>query len=95
MRLRQTEMAIGDVLGSNMFCVVLILLVDAVYAGGPVLGEVDPMATTAALLGTFMTGIMLVGMIERRDRTIMHMGYDSLAIIVAYAIGVALIITRS
>lgn len=91
-RLRQTEMAIGDVLGGNMFDTVLILLVDLVYVGGPVLNQVDPTAATAALLGVLMTCLFLIGMIERKDRTIWKMGHDSLAVLVTYCVGMALIL---
>ena len=91
-RLRQTEMAIGDVLGGNMFDTMLILLVDLVYAGPPVLGQVDPLSATAALLGLLMTALFLIGMIERKDRSILRMGYDSLAVLVTYGVGMALIL---
>lgn len=93
-KLRQTEMAIGDVLGGNMFDTALILLVDLVYVGAPVLREVDRTAATAALLGILMTGVMLIGMIERRDRTILRMGYDSFAVIFCYVAGIVLIATH-
>ena len=52
--MRRYEMALADVLGTNLFNV------------------------------TF-----LVGMIERRDRTVMRMGVDSLCALVIYAGGVA------
>lgn len=94
-RLRQTELAIGDVLGGNMFDTLLILLVDVVYVGAPVLGEVDPSSATAALLGVLMTCVFLIGMIERKDRTIFRMGYDSLAVLVTYFVGMALILLGS
>ena len=94
-RLRQTEMAIGDVIGGNMFDTVLILLVDLIYVGGPVLDQVDPTAATAALLGVLMTCLFLIGMIERKDRTVGKMGYDSLAVIVTYVVGMALIVLGS
>jgi cation:H+ antiporter len=78
-----------------MFDTVLILLVDLVYMGPPVLREVDPMTATATLLCIFLTGFMSIGMIERRGRTIARMGYDSLAIILAYLAGIAPIVARS
>lgn len=91
-RLRQAEMAIGDVLGGNMFDTMLILLVDLVYVGGPVLNQVDRTAATAALLGLLMTCLFLIGMIERKDRTVFKMGYDSLAVLVTYGVGMTLIL---
>jgi cation:H+ antiporter len=38
-----------------------------------------------------VTAIYLAGMIERRDRTVLRMGYDSLAVVVVYLGGVTLL----
>ncbi|TFZ01695.1 sodium:calcium antiporter [Ramlibacter rhizophilus] len=84
MRLRQHEMAISDILGTNLFNVALIVLVDAVYAGPPVLGEAGVFSLGLALLGVLLTVIFLIGLIERRNRTIGRMGVDSFFILLAY-----------
>lgn len=87
MRLRQYELAISDILGTNLFNVMLIFLVDAVYDGGPVLNEVGNFSLFAALLCMLMATIYLVGLIERRNRTLARFGVDSVAILVTYAGG--------
>jgi cation:H+ antiporter len=38
-----------------------------------------------------MIGIMLVGLLERRNATIMRMGFDSLAVIVLFLCGLGLL----
>lgn len=42
----------------------------------------------AATLGMVVTCIYLIGLLERRDRTFLRMGYDSAAVLVTYAVGV-------
>lgn len=91
MRLQQYEMAIADILGTNLFNVMLIFLVDAVYVGPPVLNEVGSFSLLAALLGIALTTLHLIGLIERRNRTIARMGVDSLAILATYAGGLFLL----
>ena len=91
LRLRQYEMAISDVLGTNLFNTSLLFLVDAAYTGQPVLDTVGDFSLLTALLGILMATIYLVGLIERRNRTIARMGIDSLAILVAYAGGLFLL----
>ena len=73
-KLRRHEMAVADIFGSNLFDIVLVFVADLVYTGGPVLGEVGRFSTLAALLGIAVTILFLVGLIERRDRTVMRMG---------------------
>ena len=91
LRLRQYEMAISDVLGTNLFNTSLLFLVDAIYTGQPVLNTVGDFSLLTALLGILMATIYLVGLIERRNRTIGRMGVDSLAILVVYASGLFLL----
>lgn len=86
-RMRQYEMAISEVLGSTLFNVLLIFLVDAAYLGEPVLNEVDDFSLAAALLGALLATIYLIGLVERRDRTIGRMGIDSFATLIVYFAG--------
>jgi cation:H+ antiporter len=83
-RLRQYEMAFGQVLGTNFINLSLIVLADAVFAGGPVIGELGRFEIISALLGASLIGVFLVGLLERRDATIIHMGYDSAIVIVLF-----------
>ena len=62
---------------------------DIVYRGGPLLRELDQSATFAAGLALVITAIFLVGLIERRNKTVLSMGIDSLAVLIAYGIGLA------
>jgi cation:H+ antiporter len=92
-RLGRYVMAVSDIFGTNLFNGGLLFVVDAVYRGGPVLNEVGDFATFAALLGVIVSALFLVGLIERRDKTVLRMGYDSLAVLAAYGIGVGLLYT--
>ena len=86
-RLKRHEMAVGDILGSNVFNLLLIFLTDVVYVGDAVLNHAGRFEIVAALLAITMTGILLLGILERRDRTIFKMGYDSVALIGVFLVG--------
>ena len=90
-RLGRHEMAIADVFGTNMFNVLVIVVVDAIVPGGPVLAEAGPFAAFGALLALVMTALFLAGMIERRDRTVARFGIDSLAVCATYAVGLVVL----
>lgn len=91
-RLRRAELAIGDILGGNMFDVTLILMIDIMATGPLVLHQVDRSAMVAALLGILLTVLLLIGLLERRDKAMLRMGYDSIAVLVAYGAGMAAIL---
>ncbi|MDQ9172123.1 sodium:calcium antiporter [Oxalobacteraceae bacterium R-40] len=83
-RLGRYEMAISDIFGTNLFNVGLIFLVDVVYRDGLVVNEIGQFSLFASLLGIAMASIYLIGLIERRDRTVARMGIDSFAVLLSY-----------
>lgn len=90
-RLQRYEMAISDVLGTNLFNVTIIALVDALHPGGPVLVEAGRFASFAALLALVLTCLFLIGLVERRDRTIRRLGIDSVIALFVYGAGLAVL----
>ena len=70
----------------------LLLLADAVYTEGPVLNELGRFEVVSALLGAILTGVYLVGLLERRNPVVLRMGYDSLAVLLLFGGGVVLLV---
>lgn len=87
-RMRRYDMAVGDIYGTNLFNIALLFLADAIYSGEPVLAAAGRFEAIGATLAVLLTGIFIVGLLERRDRTIFRMGYDSLAAVLIFAGGV-------
>ena len=81
------QMAVSNILGTNCLEVALFFLADAVYRGGPILGATDKQAIFAGALGIVVTCIYLLGLLERRDRTVLGLGLDSLAVAIVYPAG--------
>lgn len=91
LRLKRYEMAFGQVLGTNFVNLSLFLLSDAVFSGGPVINELSRFEMVSALLGAVLTGVFLVGLLERRNPTVMRMGWDSLAVILLFIGGLGVL----
>ena len=90
-RLRRYEMAISDIFGTNLFNVTIIVVVDLLHSGNPVLLEAGPFAAFGALLAALLTLLFLVGLLERRDRTVLRMGWDSCAVLLGYCGGLVVL----
>lgn len=90
-RIGRHEMAISDVFGTNLFNVTIIVLVDLLHPGGPVMLEAGRFSAFAAVLALVLTAFFMVGMLERRNRTILRMGIDSFAVLVTYGAGVVVL----
>jgi cation:H+ antiporter len=93
LRLRRYELAVGDIFGTNIFNIAIIFLADAGYRRAPVLAEMGKFEVLATLIALTMTGIFVIGLLERKDRTVLRMGCDSVGAIVVYLIGLVLLFT--
>ena len=80
-------MAVSDIFGTNLIDVTLLFVIDAVAAGEPVLNSVGRFSTFAAIIGITVTMMFVAGVAERRDRTILRMGIDSVGVLVTYLCG--------
>lgn len=55
------------------------------------INEIGDFEVVSSLLGTSLTGVFLVGLLERRNPVILRMGYDSPCVILLFALGLALL----
>lgn len=90
-RIRRYELAVGDIFGTNIFNTALLLMADLLNPQAPILNQTGRFEAAAALLGALMTGVFVLGLLERRDKTILRMGYDSVLVIILFLGGTALL----
>lgn len=87
------SMAAANILGTNSIELALFLPAEVVYRGGPIFDALDPSAAFLSALGIMVTAIYMWGILERRDRTILGMGVDSLLVLIVYLAGLGLYYT--
>ena len=92
-RLKRYELALGGIFGTNLFNAALVFLIDLLAPGEPILSRVGGFSAFGALMGLVLTAIFMAGVIERRDRTVLRMGWDSLAALFFYSLGIAVLWT--
>lgn len=80
-------MAVADIVDSNALEIALFLPADLFYRAGPIFAELDTSAIFLGTLGAVMTCVYLSGILERRNKTIFGMGYDSTAALAVYFSG--------
>jgi cation:H+ antiporter len=81
------SMTVSNIFGSSAFVVMLLAFV-AFAAGGEVLSQAaSPSTMFAGALGMTVTLVYLWGLLERQDRTVMRMGWDSAAVMVLTVAG--------
>ena len=85
LRLGALDMAIGNLLGSNLFNVTIIAVDDLFYRPGALLADVSLVHAVTATSAIVMTGLAVVGLFFRpRDRVLRAVGAISLALTAVY-----------
>ncbi len=85
LRIGALDMAIGNVLGSNLFNVAILAVDDIFYLPGPLFDHVSPIHSVSAVSAIMMSGIAIVGLLYRPTTHLFRkVGWISLFLFVAY-----------
>lgn len=87
LRLGAVDMAIANLLGSNLFDALIIAIDDLAYLPGPLLAAVSPVHAVTAFAAVIMSGIVVVALLYR-PATRFHgtIGWVSLSLLIAYVL---------
>jgi cation:H+ antiporter len=61
------------------------------HRGGTILEQVQESLAFICAIAAVMTSIYLFGMLERQDRTVLGIGWDSAAVVIVYTGGMAVL----
>lgn len=87
LRLGQLDMAVGNLLGSSLFNLVVIAVDDLAYRGGPLLAAVSPLHALSAAVALMMTALVMIGLILRPAGLLARrLSWIGIALIAAYLI---------
>ncbi|RVH84915.1 sodium:calcium antiporter, partial [Sinorhizobium medicae] len=84
-------MAMSDIFGTNLIDIFLLFIVDLTGGADAVMNGAGRFEAFAALIAITVTAIFFIGLVERRDRTILKMGYDSFAVLCVYLSGLVVL----
>ena len=85
LRIGALDMAIGNVLGSNLFNIAILAVDDLLFLPGPLFAHVSPLHGVSALSAIMMSGIAIVGLLYRpRGRVFQTVGWMSLFLFLIY-----------
>lgn len=85
LRIGALDMAIANLLGSNLFNIVIIAIDDLLYQPGPLLSGVSVIHGASAMSAMIMTGLTIVGILYRSEtRVLRTVGWISLGLFTIY-----------
>lgn len=94
-RIGAIDLAVGNVLGSNLLNILILALDDAAYTGGPILTASSPSHLIAVLAVLLMYGIGLVGLTYQAIHKRLGLAWDTWAILAVYVGSILLYLGNS
>jgi cation:H+ antiporter len=92
LRLGALDMAIGNLLGSNLFNVAILAVDDAFYVRGPLLADASAVHAGTAVTALVMTGLVIIGLVMRpQGRALRVLSWVSVGLVAAYVVNAALV----
>lgn len=83
-KLGASDMAIGNLFGSNMFNMFAVGLTDLFFTNGRFLAAIDPSFLLIGMVGLIMTGIGLIGNLANIEKRFLNFEIDSMLMVVVY-----------
>lgn len=85
LRLGAVDMAIGNLLGSNLFDILIIAADDIAFGKGPLLAAVSPAHAITAFAAVIMSGIFIVALLYRPESRLRGtIGWVSVSLLMVY-----------
>jgi len=92
LRLRALDMAIGNLLGSNLFNVTILAIDDVFYTPGPLLADASPVHAGTAVAAVIMSGLVVIGLVMRpQGRVLRVVSWVSVGLLATYVLNATVV----
>lgn len=86
LRVGAVDLAVGNMLGSNMFNIAILAVDDVLYFRGPILMHTSRSQAVTASGAMVMTALMIVALMYRSKKKVFFASWESLGMFLVYAI---------
>lgn len=90
-RIGAIDLAVGNLIGSNIFNILILAIDDIFYTKGPLLKDVSDENIISVFSVIIMTAICIGGLVFRSEKKRFFMGWDTLLISMVYLINLLLL----
>ncbi|NII10019.1 sodium:calcium antiporter [Oleiagrimonas sp. C23AA] len=85
-RMGALDMAMANLLGSNLFDMVIVAIDDLLFMDGPVLRHVAPAHALSAVIAMGMTALVMLGLVSRPGGRLLRVGWIDVGLIGGYVL---------
>lgn len=91
LRLGALDMAMGNLLGSNVFNIAIVSLLDFFYVDGPIYSSISSKHMLSIFSSIVMTAIVAIGLVIRPEKRRLYLSIDAWFILIIYLINIVMI----
>ena len=88
------DLAVGNVLGSNLFNLLILAIDDMFFLKGPLLSSVSATHAVTACAAITMTAVTMIALMYRSKKRILFFSWDSLGVFLVYAMAVLILFLK-
>lgn len=88
------DLAVGNVLGSNLFNLLILAIDDFFFLKGPLLSSVSATHAVTACAAVTMTAIIIIALMYRSKKRILLFSWDSIGVFLVYALTVLILFLK-
>ncbi|MTW21105.1 sodium:calcium antiporter [Allochromatium palmeri] len=85
-------LAVGGIIGGNTFDVLFLVFADAAYREGSIYHAMGMQSQFLISLSILLTAVLLLGLIRRERRGVANIGFESVAVLCFYLLGLAVLV---
>ncbi|WP_029521248.1 hypothetical protein [Persephonella sp. IF05-L8] len=94
-RLNLVQIAVANLLGSNIFNVFILPIADIFYMKGSIFADMNSINLLPASFSVLMTSIVIAGLIYKAEKKLLPLAYETIILIFIYIIGIYIIFVAS
>lgn len=87
------DLAIGNLLGSNIFNIFILAIDDIFFIHGPLLSHANQNHIISALSSIIMTSVFVIGLTYRYEKKVLFLSWDTITILLIYLTNLFLLYT--
>ena len=93
-RIDNPQLALGDVLGSNMFNILILAVVALIFGGKRFIQRVAPEQGYLIVLAAALTGLAVIFSLAKSEVSVWQVGLSSIIVLVVYLVGMWIVYRR-
>ena len=95
LRLGAVDMAIANLLGSNLFNLLILAIDDMFHVRGPILAAVSPVHAVSAMSAILMSGVVIIALLTKPAGRVMRLAsWASVALAAAYVLNASVLFSH-